>query len=122
MWLMGSLGVFFTERDYLIIEANVFRWYLDDQDIVYLSSICLSQGTRGSSKLRASNDGFDFPDGSKPAIFGLFLWPWSLLWTSVCWMTNIFLQLTLSNKRLHLLFSCHAVFCKMVVVLVEPAV
>ena len=46
MQLMGSPGVFFTKRYYLIIKADVLRRPLDDHGIVYLSCICLPRLVR----------------------------------------------------------------------------
>ena len=91
MWLMGSLGVFFIERDYLIVEANVLRWPLDDHDIVYLSCVCFPRFMRGSFKRWSSNDGSNFSNGPMSVVFGLFFLHWRFRWTSVCWATNIFL-------------------------------
>ena len=44
MRLMSSCSVFFTERDYLIVQTNVFGSSLDDEYVVYLACICLSRG------------------------------------------------------------------------------
>ena len=42
MGLMSSSGVFLTERDYLVVQTNIFGGSLDDENIVYLTRICLS--------------------------------------------------------------------------------
>ena len=76
MRLMGSPDVFFTERDYLIVKANVLRWPLDDHDIVYLSCVGSPRGTRGSSGRWFPNDGSDFSNGSRLVDFSLFFLCW----------------------------------------------
>ena len=40
MGLMDASGVFFAERDDLVIEADVLWLALDDHDVVHLSRIC----------------------------------------------------------------------------------
>ena len=104
MWLMGSPGVFFIERYFLIIKANVLGWPLDDHDIVYLSCICLPRGTQCSSGRWSSNDSSDFSNEPRPVVFGLLLLRWRFCWTSACRTVDIFLYLTLSDECFHLLF------------------
>ena len=73
MWLVGAPGVFFAEGYHLIVEACILWGSLDDHDIVDLSRICFSQGSRGSSRCWSSCDGSDFSDGPRPVVFSLLL-------------------------------------------------
>jgi hypothetical protein len=42
MGLVSFSSVFFTERDYLVVQTNIFGSSLDDENIVYLTGICFS--------------------------------------------------------------------------------
>ena len=42
MRLMSSSGVFLTEKDYLVVQTNIFGGSLDNENIVYLTRICFS--------------------------------------------------------------------------------
>ena len=48
MRFVNSSSIFLAEGSYLVIQTNVFKGSLDDQDVVYLSCIGLSQGVRCS--------------------------------------------------------------------------
>ena len=103
MRLMGALGVFFAEGYHLIVEVCILWGSLDDHDIVHLSCICFSQGSGNPSRCWSSGDGTDFSNEPRPVVFNLFLLHRRFHWTTVRGMTDVFLQLTLSDECLHLL-------------------